>query len=216
MTYTRAELLEMAAAEGIVMGVAQTVDEVLASEQYAYRGLWAEIGSSGEAGARSRSPATCSRDSPTDISGRGPSLSDAAGARRWLPAAPEPIVTAHGERTAQGAGGAAGARLRLELGRPDGRSAAGRHGRRGDPHRDHQAPGPDALPRLHVLFFCHNNRSKMSATVNVATAEGSRLVRELARTADIVMDNFAAGVMAKNGLGYDELLAANPGWSWCR
>ncbi len=59
-------------------------------------------------------------------------------------------------------------------------------------------------------FFCHNNRSKMSTTINVAVPEGSRLVHELVRHADIVLDNFAAGVMAKNSLAYEDLRAARP------
>jgi benzylsuccinate CoA-transferase BbsF subunit len=60
-------------------------------------------------------------------------------------------------------------------------------------------------------FFCHNNRSKMSATFNLGKPEGSQLVRRLARKADMVMDNFAAGVMAKNGLAYEDLRKENPG-----
>jgi crotonobetainyl-CoA:carnitine CoA-transferase CaiB-like acyl-CoA transferase len=44
----------------------------------------------------------------------------------------------------------------------------------------------------------------------VSTPDGSRLVRQLARKADIVMDNFAAGVMSKNGLGYEDLAKENP------
>ena len=48
MEYTREELLEMAMAENIVMGVAQRVDEVLASEQFAFRELfWSELGGRG-------------------------------------------------------------------------------------------------------------------------------------------------------------------------
>ena len=56
-------------------------------------------------------------------------------------------------------------------------------------------------------FFCHTNRSKKSALFNVALPEGAEMVRRLAATADVVMDNFAAGVMAKNGLAYADLKA---------
>ena len=61
-----------------------------------------------------------------------------------------------------------------------------------------------------AYFFCHNNRSKKSATFNIADPRGAELVRKLAEKCDIVMDNFAAGVMAKNGLGYEDLARANP------
>jgi crotonobetainyl-CoA:carnitine CoA-transferase CaiB-like acyl-CoA transferase len=208
-TYTRAELLEMAAAEGIVMGVAQTVDEVLDSEQYAYRGLWAEIEISGKV-LRVPKPGYLLSDSPTAISGRGPSLSEPPASVVGLPEAPEPIVTAHGERTARALEG-----LRvLDFGWNWAGPMAGQllADMGAEVIRIETTKRQDLMRFLDYtsFFFCHNNRSKMSATVNVTTEEGARLVRELARNADVVMDNFAAGKMAKNGLGHEELLAANP------
>ena len=73
-TYTRAELLEMAAAEGIVMGVAQTVDEVLA--QRAVRLPGPVGGGRARPGATVRipKPGYLLSDSPTAIAGRGPDL----------------------------------------------------------------------------------------------------------------------------------------------
>jgi crotonobetainyl-CoA:carnitine CoA-transferase CaiB-like acyl-CoA transferase len=63
----------------------------------------------------------------------------------------------------------------------------------------------------HARRFFHNaNRGKLSAAVNIKQAGGVELVRHLAAHADIVFDNFAAGVMARNGLDYESLRAAKP------
>jgi crotonobetainyl-CoA:carnitine CoA-transferase CaiB-like acyl-CoA transferase len=208
-TYTRAELLEMAAAEGIVMGVAQTVDEVLASEQYQYRGLWSEIEVSGRT-VRIPKPGYLLADSPTAITGRGPAPSEPPASAAELPAVPAPKTSTGAERRGRALEG-----LRvLDFGWNWAGPMAGQllADMGAEVIRIETTKRQDLMRFLDYtsFFFCHNNRSKMSATVNVTTEEGSRLVRELARSADVVMDNFAAGKMAKNGLGREELLAANP------
>jgi benzylsuccinate CoA-transferase BbsF subunit len=55
------------------------------------------------------------------------------------------------------------------------------------------------------------NRGKKSVTLNLGTEEGRELARELAEACDVVIENFAPGVMARLGLGYDALAARNPG-----
>jgi crotonobetainyl-CoA:carnitine CoA-transferase CaiB-like acyl-CoA transferase len=63
----------------------------------------------------------------------------------------------------------------------------------------------------HARAFFHNaNRGKLSVSVDVKRPEGRELVRRLVRTADVVYDNFSAGVMTRNGLGYDSLRAVRP------
>jgi crotonobetainyl-CoA:carnitine CoA-transferase CaiB-like acyl-CoA transferase len=63
----------------------------------------------------------------------------------------------------------------------------------------------------HARPFFHNaNRGKLSVSVNVKRPEGRELVRRLVRTADVVWDNFSAGVMARNGLGYEALRDVRP------
>lgn len=63
----------------------------------------------------------------------------------------------------------------------------------------------------HARSFFHNtNRGKKSVSINVKTDQGRALVRRLVAESDVVFDNFAAGVMAKNGLGYDDLRRAAP------
>jgi crotonobetainyl-CoA:carnitine CoA-transferase CaiB-like acyl-CoA transferase len=56
-------------------------------------------------------------------------------------------------------------------------------------------------------FAC--NRSKESVTVNLRSAEGKQLVRELAAKADVVLENFPAGTMGRYGLDYAVLSSLN-------
>lgn len=53
-------------------------------------------------------------------------------------------------------------------------------------------------------------RGKQRLTVDLKTAEGVALVRELAADADVLLDSYRPGVLERLGLGPDALLAANP------
>jgi formyl-CoA transferase len=61
------------------------------------------------------------------------------------------------------------------------------------------------------LWWSVQARNKKSVTANLRLPEGQRIVRELARGADIVVENFRPGAMEKWGLGWDRLSAENPG-----
>jgi len=54
------------------------------------------------------------------------------------------------------------------------------------------------------------NRGKRSVLMDLKTAEGLRLARELAAGADVVLENFRAGKIAQLGLGYEALRRARP------
>ncbi len=58
-------------------------------------------------------------------------------------------------------------------------------------------------------FAC--NRGKQSVTVNLRTAEGQEIVRDLARQADILVENFPVGTLARYGLDYAAIRAVNAG-----
>ena len=59
-------------------------------------------------------------------------------------------------------------------------------------------------------YFASANRGKKSVTVNLARTEGQRIVRELARQADVLIENYKVGDLARYGLGYDDLRQLNP------
>jgi crotonobetainyl-CoA:carnitine CoA-transferase CaiB-like acyl-CoA transferase len=58
-------------------------------------------------------------------------------------------------------------------------------------------------------FAC--NRSKESITVNLRSPEGKQTIRQLAEKADVLVENFPAGTLARYGLGFATLSALNPG-----
>ena len=62
-----------------------------------------------------------------------------------------------------------------------------------------------------AAYFLSVNRNKRSLAVDLKSPEGLEVVRELARRADIVVENFRPGTAARLGLGYEELSKDNPG-----
>lgn len=59
--------------------------------------------------------------------------------------------------------------------------------------------------------FQNVNRNKESVAIDLKTDAGRELVRALAERADVLVENFSAGVMTRLGLGYEELKDLNPG-----
>ncbi|MSQ48812.1 MAG: CoA transferase [Betaproteobacteria bacterium] len=64
-------------------------------------------------------------------------------------------------------------------------------------------------------YFTSTNRGKKSITVNVAKTEGQALIRALAREADVLIENYKHGDLARYGLGYEDLKAVNPRLIYC-
>jgi formyl-CoA transferase len=63
--------------------------------------------------------------------------------------------------------------------------------------------------------FWAYNRGKRSVTLNLREPAGRDVLRTLARTADVVLENMRPGVMDRLGLGYDELREINPKLVYC-
>lgn len=59
-------------------------------------------------------------------------------------------------------------------------------------------------------FYTQQNAGKRNVCVDLRAEGGVALVQQLAAQADIVIENFRAGVLERLGLGYDELAAENP------
>ena len=64
-------------------------------------------------------------------------------------------------------------------------------------------------------YFASANRTKRSVELDLKDPADLALARELARRADVLVENHRAGAMARLGLGYDELAAANPRLVYC-
>jgi crotonobetainyl-CoA:carnitine CoA-transferase CaiB-like acyl-CoA transferase len=59
-------------------------------------------------------------------------------------------------------------------------------------------------------YFFACNRSKSSITVNLGSDGGRRIIRELAQQADVFVENFPPGTLARQGLDYAALASLNP------
>ena len=65
------------------------------------------------------------------------------------------------------------------------------------------------------VSFLAQNPGKRSITVDFKRAAGKAVLRKLVRSADVLIENFRPGVMARLGIGYDELLKENPRLIYC-
>jgi formyl-CoA transferase len=70
--------------------------------------------------------------------------------------------------------------------------------------------GPPWTENSSSYFECAN-RGKRSVELDLADADDRRLARELARRADVVLENFKDGALARHGLSYEQVAATNPG-----
>jgi crotonobetainyl-CoA:carnitine CoA-transferase CaiB-like acyl-CoA transferase len=64
-------------------------------------------------------------------------------------------------------------------------------------------------------FYLSFNRNKRSVSVNIGTAEGQQLIRELAAGSDVLIENFKLGDLARKGLAYADVAAVNPRIVYC-
>jgi crotonobetainyl-CoA:carnitine CoA-transferase CaiB-like acyl-CoA transferase len=70
--------------------------------------------------------------------------------------------------------------------------------------------GPEEEGRGESAYYLSCNRNKRSVAVNLADPEGAALIRRLAAKADVVVENFKVGGLARYGLDYKSLSAINP------
>ncbi|MGB0625947.1 MAG: CaiB/BaiF CoA transferase family protein [Alphaproteobacteria bacterium] len=75
--------------------------------------------------------------------------------------------------------------------------------------------GSDGEDTSESAYFMSANRNKRSVEVDLTSETGQALVRELAMKADVLVENFKTGNLAKYGLGYDDLKDANPKLVYC-
>lgn len=66
-----------------------------------------------------------------------------------------------------------------------------------------------------AAYYLSANRGKRSVTVDISKPEGQALIRELARHADVVLENYKVGQLKKYGLDYESLKAVKPDLVYC-
>jgi crotonobetainyl-CoA:carnitine CoA-transferase CaiB-like acyl-CoA transferase len=81
-----------------------------------------------------------------------------------------------------------------------------------------EPPGGDRtrrLPGFAVGFFGSFNRNKGSVCIDLKDPRGRDIVRRLIRDADVLIENFAPGVMERLGLGWEDARAINERLIYC-
>lgn len=66
-----------------------------------------------------------------------------------------------------------------------------------------------------AAYYQSTNRNKLSVAVDIASKEGQELIRALAQTADVFIENYKVGSLKKYGLDYDTLHELNPNLIYC-
>ncbi|MDP3139653.1 MAG: CoA transferase, partial [Burkholderiaceae bacterium] len=75
--------------------------------------------------------------------------------------------------------------------------------------------GPDGKDTKESAYFAAANRGKKSITVNMSKPEGQKIIRDLARQCDVLLENYKFGDLARYGLGYEDLKKINPRLIYC-
>ena len=84
-------------------------------------------------------------------------------------------------------------------------------GPRGDDTRTWQPPVRSVEGQATSTYYLGVNRNKRSIALDLADDGDAGLARELARRADVVVENFKPGGLARFGLDHDSVAAGNPG-----
>lgn len=77
-------------------------------------------------------------------------------------------------------------------------------------HPDYPWPSAYVAPDGRHASYLNTNRNKRSIAIDLKRAAGQAIALRLAQSADVITENFSAGVMERLGLGYEILKAANP------
>ena len=75
--------------------------------------------------------------------------------------------------------------------------------------------GKDGVETRQSSFFTVSNRNKRSITLNHSKPEGQEIIRKLATTADVLIENYKVGDLKRFGLDYESLKAINPRLIYC-
>jgi crotonobetainyl-CoA:carnitine CoA-transferase CaiB-like acyl-CoA transferase len=87
---------------------------------------------------------------------------------------------------------------------------------RPDAGDDTRGFAPPYMPNTREsAYFVGVNRNKKSVTIDIGKPEGQSIVHKLLENADILVENFKTGALAKYGLSYEDLKNQYPGLIYC-
>jgi len=73
----------------------------------------------------------------------------------------------------------------------------------------------DGQETREACYFLAANRGKKSITVDISQPEGQAIIKQLAAQADIVLENYKVGTLARYHLAYEDLKQINPALIYC-
>ena len=73
----------------------------------------------------------------------------------------------------------------------------------------------DGNDTTEAAYYLAANRGKRSVTMDIASAEGQALLRELVKHCDVVLENYKVGQLKRYGLDYESLKAIKPDLVYC-
>jgi len=93
-----------------------------------------------------------------------------------------------------------------------------RPGGAGDEMRAYGPPflkDKDGKDTTESAFYMACNRNKRAISVDIGTEQGQEIVRGLAATSDVLLENFKVGDLVRHGLDYDSIRKVNPRIIYC-
>jgi alpha-methylacyl-CoA racemase len=76
-------------------------------------------------------------------------------------------------------------------------------------------PSAGNVQIIPVFYAYSGHREMQRARFDLKSAEGREAFLQLAETADVLIESFRPGVMARLGVGYDDVASRNPGIVYC-
>jgi crotonobetainyl-CoA:carnitine CoA-transferase CaiB-like acyl-CoA transferase len=73
----------------------------------------------------------------------------------------------------------------------------------------------DGKPTRESSYYLGANRNKKGVTIDLAKEAGQKLVRELAKQSDILVENYKVGDLCRYGLDYESVMVINPAIIYC-
>lgn len=229
LTQTKAELLQEALARGVILYPIQNTADIMASLQLEARGFWSkieheELGKTitypGAFAVTSEAPPQVRRRAPLVGEHNREILEDELKNPRNMPHSPEN----GGMRAPSTADGGLLSGLRVAdfswvIAGPLTAKRLADHGAevikiegraRPDLHRTVYPFKDDIVSLDRAGRFHPYNTSKLSVTLDLSTPRGVETAKLIVANCDIVIENFAGGVMEKMGLGYEALKKVKP------
>ena len=219
-TRTKAEVMSWASDNDLMIAPVHTTEDLHRSPQLASRDYWVELDGREHPGASVKLSRT-----PMRLERGAPALGEYEGSLEGLLA--EPVrrteATATGERSGEAFAGLKVADFSWIGVGPISAKALADHGAtvvhmesatRPDVLRLAQ-PAKDGIPGLdRSQFFADYNSSKLGLALNLTTDEGRKIALRMIEWADVVVESFTPGTMAKLGLNPEAILAERPDLIW--